>query len=168
MPHAAQHSQKIEKISKKKKPERKKERMLILKKKKQQKWGFPEVQEISAVLQRSSLQACPTWNLPSQPPQCLSINVPPLPLLCFPGSLMNKLIYNRRTTTIVIVKGHNEDRTLSHLFCFLLDPGTRALNKWWTEWNYYEQLCKQLWSIENNILNVSARKEVIFMEKGIV
>lgn len=34
---------------------------------------------------------------------------------------------------------------------------------------YYEQLCKQLWSIENNILNVSARKEVIFMEKeGIV
>ena len=81
---------------------------------------------------------------------------------------MNKLIYNRRTTTIVTVKGHNEDRTLSHLFCFLLDPGTRALNKWWTEWNYYEQLCKQLWSIENNILNVSARKEVIFMEKGIV
>ena len=90
------------------------------------------------------------------------------PPLCFPGSLMNKLIYNRRTTSIVTVKGHNEDRTLSHLFCFLLDRGTRALNKWWTEWNYYERLCKQLWSIENNILNVSARKEVIFMEKGII
>ena len=142
MTHAAQHGQKTEKISKKKKKKNahsqktnknqtttNKTKQKKKKKKEKQKRGFPEVQEISAVLQSFSLQACPTWNLPGQPPQCLSVTLPPLPLLCFPGSLMNKLIYNRRTTTIVTVKGHNEDRTLSHLFCFLLDPGTRALNK---------------------------------------